>query len=148
MSERFSWVIDDFLAGMERPGVFQDFREDLEFLKSKNIGVIVNLEEYYRTYPGFEVLHIPIKDFCSPSIEDFNNFIDFIDGKYLEKKKVMVHCHAGMGRTNLMIASYLLKYEGLKPNLALMKVREKRPVYWITSKQENALWDFYYVFDS
>ena len=132
---------------MERPGVFQDFQDDLNFLKSKNISVIVNLEEYYRDYPGFEILHLPVKDFSSPTNDDFQRFLDFVDTKVKENKKTLVHCHAGMGRTNLMIASYLLKYDGIKPDLALLKVKEKRPVYWITSDQEKALWDFYYIMD-
>lgn len=147
MAERFSWVIEYKLAGMERPGVFQDLSKDLKFLRSKNIGVVVNLEEYFWDYPGFEVLHIPIVDFSTPVLEDFKKFVDFVDSKIKENKKIVVHCHAGMGRTNLMIASYLINHDLIEPDAALEKVKEKRPVYWVTPDQEEALWEYFYTLD-
>lgn len=145
MAERFSWVINNVLAGMERPGLFQDLVKDLKFLKKQRIEVIVNLEEFFWDYPGFEVFHLPIVDFDSPSLEGFNEFVNFVDLKIQERKKIVVHCHAGMGRTNLMIASYLIKNSLIDPDIALQMVRKKRPVYWITQDQEESLKQFYYT---
>ena len=118
MAERFSWVIDDRLAGMERPGLFQHLQKDLGFLKDKGISVIVNLEEYFWDYPNFEVLHLPVGDFQPPKIEDFENYMNFLLPKLEDGKKALVHCHAGMGRTNLMIAAYIVNNEGIKPDSA------------------------------
>ena len=47
MPERFSWVIEDALAGMERPGLFEPLDEDLLFLRDKGIDVIVNHDEIF-----------------------------------------------------------------------------------------------------
>lgn len=148
MAERFSWVLDDTLAGMERPGLFQNLQKDLNFLREKDISVIINLEEYFWDYPSFEVLHLPIGDFQPPKSEDFENCINFISPKVEEGKKVLVHCHAGMGRTNLMIAAYIVHNQMVKPDIALEMVKKLRPVHWVTAGQEKALWDFFITLDS
>ena len=147
MAERFSWVLDNRLAGMERPGLFQHLHKDLNFLKDLGISVIVNLEEYFWDYPSFEVLHLPVGDFQPPKNEDFENYINFISPKVEEGKKVLVHCHAGMGRTNLMIAAYIVHNEMVKPDIALDKVKTLRPAHWVTADQEKALWDYFYTLD-
>lgn len=49
--------------------------------------------------------------------------------------KVAIHCHAGLGRTGLTIASYLLYAERLKPEPAILLVRLKRPGSVQTQKQ-------------
>ena len=145
MSERFSWVVDNVIAGMQRPGLFSDLETDLAFLKSMGIGVIINLEEYERTYPGFEVHHIPVRDFNPPSIEDYSGFIEYTNKKVEENKRIVVHCHAGMGRTNLMLACFILVKNSLRPDAALGEVKHKRPVFMVTPEQEESLWDFYYT---
>jgi hypothetical protein len=45
MPERFSWIIDESIAGMERPGLFFPLEDDLDFLMAKGVEVIVNLQE-------------------------------------------------------------------------------------------------------
>lgn len=147
MAERFSWVLENKLSGMERPGLFQNIQKDLIFLKDRGISVIVNLEEYSWDYPSFEVLNLPVGDFQPPKPEDFENYIEFISPKIAEDKKVLVHCHAGMGRTNLMIAAYIVNKEMIKPDLALERVKNARPVHWVTEDQEKSLWDYFYTLD-
>ncbi len=147
MAERFSWVVDNKLAGMERPGLYQVLQKDLNFLKDEGISVIVNFEEYFWDYPMFEVLHLPIGDFQPPNPDDFATYIEFINLKIEEGKKVLVHCHAGMGRTNLMIAAYIVHNEQEKPDIALERVKEARPVHMVTEKQEESLWEYYYSLD-
>jgi len=44
-----------------------------------------------------------------------------------EKKRVLVHCHAGKGRTGVVIACYLMFKYHIKSDEAVNKVREKRP---------------------
>jgi len=145
MPQRFSWIIEDSLAGMERPGSFFALEDDLEFLKNMKIDVIVNLEEYYKDYPGFEVKHIPINDFKAPQISDYEEFVEFIDFRAREKKKVVVHCFAGMGRTNVMLASYIIHHFHLDPDKALNLVREKRPIHFVNEEQEETLREYFYT---
>src|SRR5712692_9642372 len=135
MPERFSWIIQGKLAGMERPGLLRRLDEDLDFLKNVGISTIVNLEEYVWDYDGFRVKHIPIKDFAAPRLADIEEFVMFIDGEIREGRQVVVHCYAGMGRTNLMLAAYLV-YLGMEPENALNLVKEKRPYYAVNEEQE------------
>ncbi len=147
MPQRFSWIIEDTLAGMERPGSFFTLEEDLEFLMNFKIGVIVNLEEYYKDYPGFEVKHIPINDFKAPQISDFEEFVKFVYSRVREKKRIVVHCYAGMGRTNVMLACYLIHHLRLDPDKALDQIREKRPIHFVNEEQEEALKEYFYTLD-
>jgi atypical dual specificity phosphatase len=145
MPERFSWIIEGRLAGMERPGLFRKLEEDLEFLKKNKIEVIINLEEDYWEYSGFEVKHIPISDFKAPRLQEFDQFVEFVDSKIREGKGIAVHCYAGMGRTNLMIASYLIHYLGTDPDKALELVRERRPAYMVNQEQVESLREYFYT---
>lgn len=43
------------------------------------------------------------------------------------KKKVLVHCHAGYGRTGTVIACYLIYLYGLDFKEAIEKTRKNRP---------------------
>jgi len=147
MPERFSWVVENMIAGMERPGSFFPLEEDLDFLKQRGIDVVVNLEEeeYFRDYSGFIVRHIPIMDFGPPRLEDFAAFVEFVYSQIKNDRSIAVHCYAGMGRTNLMIASFLIHDLKIDPREALELVKVKRPFYLVTQRQEEALWDYFSV---
>lgn len=150
MPERFSWVIEDRLAGMERPGLFSGLEEDLKFLRDKGISVIVNLEEekYAQDYPGFTVKHIPVNDFKAPQPEDFVKFVEFATAQTVDDKKIAVHCYAGMGRTNLMIASFLMHQMKIDPGTALNVVKLRRPFHLVTWEQEESLKEYFSVIRS
>ena len=145
MAERFSWVIQDMIGGMERPGLFGTLESDMKFLSGLGITVIVNLEEYERSYPGFHSGHFPVRDFGAPDLDTYHRFVDYVHTKLGDNRRVVVHCHAGMGRTNLMLASYLVRHRSLRPDLALEEVKGKRPVYLVTPEQEESLWEYYYT---
>ncbi len=147
MPERFSWVIKESIAGMERPGLFYQLEEDLDFLKARGVEVIVNLQEkeHFLDHQGFIVKNIPINDFGPPSLEDFEEFIDFVASQVAQKRRIVVHCYAGMGRTNLMLATCLIHHLGIGPDQALEEVRLRRPVHLVTERQEEALREYFYV---
>ncbi len=144
MPNQFSWIIPDKLAGMERPGSVCKLEEDLEFLKNVGINIIINLEEYVWNYDEFDVKHIPIEDFKAPTLSDIEEFVELVEHNIRKGKRIVVHCYAGMGRTNLMLASYLV-YLGLNPDEALNVVRGNRPSYAVTEEQKEALREYYYV---
>lgn len=147
MPERFSWIIPGKLAGMERPGLVSELEEDLRFLKDAGIDIIINLEESPFNYDGFEVRHIPINDFKAPRLSDFEEFVRFVHARIEDAKRIVVHCRAGMGRTNLMLAGYLV-YLGMEPDDALGIVKEKRPYQSINEVQEEALRGYSYVLNN
>ncbi len=144
MPERFTWIIPGKLAGMERPGLVSELEEDLSFLKDAGIDIIINLEESPFNYDGFEVKHIPINDFKAPRLSDFEEFVRFVYTGIEDGKRIAVHCRAGMGRTNLMLAGYLV-YLGMRPDDALGIVKEKRPFQSINEDQEEALREYSYL---
>lgn len=144
MPERFSWIIPGKLAAMERPGSICDPDEDIEFLKNAGIDIIINLEEYERTYDEFRVKHIPIGDFKAPKLSDIEEFVEFVHNNVLKGKRVLVHCFAGMGRTNTMLASYLI-FLGTEPDRALELIRARRPYHAVNEEQIEALREYHYA---
>jgi len=147
MPDRFSWVVKDVIAGMERPGLFYPLEEDLDFLKSQGVEVIVNLQEkeHFIEHKEFVSKNIAIDDFGPPEYENFVEFIEFVCSHIEKQKKVVVHCYAGMGRTNLMLASYIMHDMQIDADRALDEVKLRRPVHMVTYRQEEALREYYYV---
>ncbi len=139
--------MEGVIAGMERPGLINGHDDDLAFLRGEGIGAIVNLEEkeHAREYEGFIVKHIPVNDFRAPSLEDFREFIDFVNTQISDGRRVAVHCYAGMGRTNLMLACFLMHNMRIDPGTALEVVKMRRPFHLVTWEQEEALRDYFFV---
>src|SRR3972149_5303624 len=128
MPRNFSWLIQGEIAGMARP---MSMVADLEFLKDNGIEAIVSLTELplHKTLIeefGFEYKHIPIVDLSSPTQEQIEEFIHFANNLIFSKKKIAVHCDAGIGRTGTMLACYLVS-KGHSARKAISEVREKRP---------------------
>ncbi|XP_050412029.1 protein tyrosine phosphatase domain-containing protein 1 [Patella vulgata] len=60
----------------------------------------------------------------------------------LSEGKVAVHCHAGLGRTGLLIACYLVFNNRLSPESAVHYIRSKRPGSIQTVHQVQMVTDF------
>lgn len=142
----FSFVISKNLAGMAYPGIMGNLQEDLEFLQSKNITAIVTLTEESLNREeieknNFSYIHIPIRDFQPPTIDQVKIFVDFTEKMIQENKAVAVHCHAGIGRTGTMLACYLVK-TGMKANDAISEIRYLRPGSIETRAQEDVIFEY------
>ncbi len=140
MPRNFSWVIQDEIAGMARP---VSVVPDLEFLKDNGIEAIVSLTELplHKTLIeefGFEYKHIPVADLTSPTQKQIEEFVTFVNNLISSKKKIVVHCDAGIGRTGTMLACYLVN-KGRSAKNAITEVRKKRPGSIETMEQEETI---------
>ena len=118
---------------------------DIQWLKEQqNISAILTLIERPLSTDLLNdliSLHIPVQDFCPPTIEQLNLCVDFLKDCIKANKKPVVHCMMGYGRTGTILAAYLIS-EGMTANDAITAVRRKRPGAIETYEQEDILFTF------
>jgi protein-tyrosine phosphatase len=131
--------------------------EDIKELKKQNIDVIIplitedELEKYgvpdlIKKYhdAGFEIKRLAINDQKTPAKQEVNEIINYIAQKFIENKRVLIHCVGGLGRSGLIAACYL-KSIGLNSEDAINSIRETRTVRAIeTIEQENFVREYIY----
>ncbi|XP_046616491.1 dual specificity protein phosphatase 23-like isoform X1 [Neodiprion virginianus] len=136
----FSWVVPGKLACTGWPQT----QENIQFLADKGITHLVTLSRERR--PPFEAIpigmnwtEIPIEEFEAPTLAEVDRFMDIcrraeVDGGL---QVVCVHCYHGRGRTGLMAACYLVKFQDLAPERAITNLRMMRPGSIETYAQER-----------
>ena len=112
-------------------------RKDLQSLREQGIRAIVTLTEYPLTVQteitehvldemGFACLHAPVEDQCPPDVAIVQSVVRFVRQMRSQGLPVLLHCHAGVGRTGTMLHAYYLA-EGLSLDEAKVRVRVTRP---------------------
>ncbi len=142
----FHWVRKGLLAGSGKPGLLTSFEEDMRYLKSVGIGMIVTLtEQPLKPEPppefGFETIHFPIHDMGFPIPIQAKGVCERILASMESGEAVLLHCRAGLGRTGIMLACCLVMM-GEAPEEALTKIRLICPNYVQTRAQESFIANF------
>jgi len=142
----FHWVLPDQLAGMGRPGLNREEEDDLVALSAANIHVLVSLTEApfpperLRSF-GIEGRHFPIPDMGIPAIAPLARLCRTVEGKLKEGDRVAVHCHAGLGRTGMVLAAFLV-WQRRPAAEAVAAVRAINPRFIQTIEQERFITRF------
>ena len=94
---------------------------------------------------GVEFLQMPIKDYTGvPDLGEIVKCVDFIKKNTDDNKCVYIHCKAGRYRSALIVACYLMQKHGVKPDIAIQHVIEKRPNAMIEFNHQIKVMEKYY----
>jgi atypical dual specificity phosphatase len=138
----FSWIDKPLVAAMARP----ESEEDLEWLREHGLDVLLSLTEEpprrdWVNDAGLLVFHVPIEDMEAPTQEQLDRCVSAIARANEKNMGVVVHCGAGLGRTGVVLAAYLV-HKGLAAREAISRIRKLRPGSIETDEQADAIVEF------
>jgi protein-tyrosine phosphatase len=120
---------------------------DWRQLAAQGVSVVVSLqaerhdEDAFGEFQPDGYLRLPTIDHSTPTIAQLRMGAAFIDEAVRAGKLVLIHCHAGVGRSALLCACYLI-YAGMDLAEAWQTVQSKRVHAFLNSKQQAALNEF------
>jgi len=139
--DKFSWVIENKLAGSGIPTSIDEVQWTIE----QGVKSIVTIREEPLAdnwIKDVNYLHVMSNDMGVPEFNDLTHAIDFIHRRITNNEPVLVHCLAGMGRTGVVLACYLVKYQNMSADEATQKIREERPGSIQSYSQEEIIFRF------
>ena len=132
-----TWITDDLAVG-HAPMSYVDLGE----ISKQGIDAIVNLCAEYcdlreiEEKTGFEVYYLPIPDENAPNMDDIEKALDWLDEAIHMRKKILVHCRFGIGRTGTFVTAYLVK-KGCS-----LKVARKKMKHSCSAPSSHGQWKF------
>jgi protein-tyrosine phosphatase len=114
---------------------------------AQGVSVVVSLqaerhdEEAFGRLQPAGYLRLPTLDHTPPTLAQMRMGAAFIDEAVKAGKTVLVHCHAGVGRSSLLCSCYLV-YAGMNAEEAWQTVKEHRTIAYLNPRQAAALQEF------
>ena len=139
--DKFSWLIENKLAGSGIPTSI----DEVQWMIKQGVKSIVTIREEpldESWTKDVNYLHILSNDMSVPEFDDLIYAVDFIHRRITNNEPVLVHCLAGMGRTGVILACYLIKYQKMSASEATEKIREERPGSIQSYPQEEIIFRF------
>ena len=139
--DNFSWLIENKLAGSGIPTSI----DEVQWVIKQGVKSIVTIREESLDESWIKdvnYLHVLSNDMSVPEFDDLVHAVDFIHSRITNNEPVLVHCLAGMGRTGVILACYLVKYQKMSASEATEKVREERPGSIQSYPQEEIIFQF------
>ena len=139
--DKFSWLIENKLAGSGIPTSI----DEVQWVIKQGVKSIVTIREESLDESWIKdvnYLHVLSNDMGVPEFVDLVHAVDFIHRRITNNEPVLVHCLAGMGRTGVILACYLVKHQKMSASEATEKVREERPGSIQSYPQEEIIFRF------
>ena len=138
----FRWIIPGRLGGCPQPGLLRSLEEDLDALKRVSMTTLVTLTEAEHPQldeieaSGIRTVFLPMDDMRTPEHAVAAAHFKEIDALLAADEVVIYHCRAGLGRTGLMLAGYLIWKTHCDAETAIYTVRSAEQGYIQSKEQE------------
>ena len=115
-------------------------------LNALGITVFVNLQaerqEIFKNVHVDGYLWVPVPDHSAPSLTQLGLVVGFLSEVVQHKRKCLVSCRMGVGRSALACAAYLVAHHGISVAEATSILQEIRPVVRLSESQQARLTEF------
>lgn len=140
----YSKITDNIFIGSDfcKGGVCLLHKDEFERL---DVSVEINVSAENNELPPKDIemyLWIPVVDGYAPSEMQLLSGSSVMHAAISAGKKVYVHCRNGHGRSPALVASYLMRYQGLSLEDASKTIKLKRPESHLEKVQIDALTSF------
>lgn len=124
----FYWLIRGKLAGSRYPGPCLDW-----LYQKQGIRAILSLHPFdpddrqRAQQLGIQIRTVAIPDFTAGLPEQRAAALEIIDAYQQSNLPTLVHCYGGLGRTGMILALYLVRRKGVRPESAITQIRQLQP---------------------
>ena len=142
---KLSFVVPGRLAGMSWPEFAEPISAAVDFLKSNHVHTLVNLTsaDYESSLfrEEFRIVHIPLANMTAPTREQMDDVLTAYR-ELPDNAALSAHCMHGLGRTGTILACIIGREFAIRPSIAMMAVRAKRPGSIESEEQERFVFDY------
>jgi dual specificity MAP kinase phosphatase len=115
---------------------------DWAALNELGVTVDVNLQaerhDHFAAHNPENYLWLPTMDHTAPDLDAMDRGVAYVQRALRNGDKILIHCHAGMGRSALLCAAVLVA-EGHSADEAWAIVKARRPIAHLHREQRAAL---------